>query len=36
MIAIEPQVLATDDNLVLLRIVVSPEKDLIDGNDLYI
>jgi hypothetical protein len=36
MIAMEPQVLATDDNLVLLRIVVSPEDNLIDGNDFYI
>ncbi|CAL4926698.1 unnamed protein product [Urochloa decumbens] len=36
MIAVEPKVLATDDNLLLLRIVVSPEKNLIDGCDFYI
>ncbi|CAL5045205.1 unnamed protein product [Urochloa decumbens] len=29
----EPQVLATDGNLVLLRIVVSPDKDIIGGDD---
>ncbi|KAF8732913.1 hypothetical protein HU200_015263 [Digitaria exilis] len=34
----EPQVLATDENLVLLRIVVCPEKDrdITYGNDLYV
>ncbi|CAL5050374.1 unnamed protein product [Urochloa decumbens] len=32
----EPQVLATDGNLVLLRIVVSPDKDIIGGDDLYV
>ncbi|OEL34043.1 hypothetical protein BAE44_0004941 [Dichanthelium oligosanthes] len=32
----EPQVLATDENLVLLRVVVSPEKNIIKGNDLYV
>ncbi|CAL5051186.1 unnamed protein product [Urochloa decumbens] len=36
MIPMEPQVLATDGNLVLLRIVVSPEKDIIGGDDLYV
>ncbi|CAN6202854.1 unnamed protein product [Urochloa humidicola] len=36
MIPMEPQVLATDDNLLLLRIVVSPERDIIGGGDLYI
>ncbi|KAF8698226.1 hypothetical protein HU200_035747 [Digitaria exilis] len=38
MIPMEPQVLATDENLVLLRIVVSPEKDrdITYGNDLYV
>ncbi|TVU44842.1 hypothetical protein EJB05_04303 [Eragrostis curvula] len=38
MIPIEPLVIATDDNLVLLRIVVGPGKDLLsgDGSDLYI
>ncbi|RLN12009.1 hypothetical protein C2845_PM09G00260 [Panicum miliaceum] len=36
MIAMEPQVLATDENLVLLRIIVSAERDIISGNDLYV
>ncbi|CAL4893218.1 unnamed protein product [Urochloa decumbens] len=36
MIPMEPQVVATDENLILLRIVVSPEKDIIGGNDLYV
>ncbi|KAG2592457.1 hypothetical protein PVAP13_5NG469486 [Panicum virgatum] len=35
-IPIEPQVIATDDNLVLLRIIVCPEETLFDGADLYI
>ncbi|KAL6839321.1 hypothetical protein ACP4OV_030993 [Aristida adscensionis] len=34
-IPIEPDILAMEDNLVLLRIVVSPEKDLRQGSDLY-
>jgi hypothetical protein len=36
LIPIEPQVLATDENLVLLRIAVSPDRDIIYGDDLYI
>ncbi|CAN6340856.1 unnamed protein product [Urochloa humidicola] len=36
MIPMEPEVLGTEDNLVLLRIIVSPEKDLIDGSDIYV
>jgi hypothetical protein len=33
LIPIEPQVLATDENLVLLRIAVSPDRDIIYGDD---
>jgi hypothetical protein len=36
MIPIEPQVIATDENLLLLRITVSPEKDIFYGDDFYI
>ena len=36
MITIEPQVIATDGNLVLVRIIVCPEESLFDGADLYI
>ena len=36
MITIEPQVIATDGNLVLVRIIVCPEESLFDGVDLYI
>ncbi|KAF8662331.1 hypothetical protein HU200_056542 [Digitaria exilis] len=35
-IAMEPNVVATDDDLLLLRIVVSPHKDLTYGSDYYI
>ncbi|CAN6327272.1 unnamed protein product [Urochloa humidicola] len=35
-IPIEPKILAMDENLVLLSIVVSPEKELDKGRDFYI
>jgi hypothetical protein len=35
-IPIEPKILAMDEDLVLLRIVVSPEKELLRDGDLYV
>ncbi|KAK3149231.1 hypothetical protein QOZ80_3AG0214690 [Eleusine coracana subsp. coracana] len=36
MVPLDPDVVATDGDLVLLRVVVRPEEGVLDGDDLYV